>query len=123
MNPGITRWKIVPSYSGTPCLLAPLTGFFQSLVPLARPIKFSTPIGALSGKRVHIILPTLVLIIAVGFVAVAAAGLAALVVLAAVPGLAAPWVGELDCARGAETATSSKKMIANPLRMNAPCFS
>src|SRR5436305_9528879 len=66
MNPGMTRWKMVPSYSGTPCLLAPLTGFFQSFVPLASPMKLATPMGALSGNSVQFIFPAVVSITAVG---------------------------------------------------------
>src|SRR5262249_30181247 len=66
------------------------TGFFQSLVPLARPMKFSTPMGALSGKRLQYILPTVVSMIAVGFPAAWPAGLAADAAgFAAVDGLAA----------------------------------
>ena len=68
-------------------LLAPLTGFFQSFVPLANPMKFSTPIGALSGNNVQVILPAVVLIIAVGSVEVA--GLGVPLGLAAAPVLAA----------------------------------
>ena len=54
-----------------PCSNAPLTGFFQSFVPVARPIKFSTPIGALSGNSVQVILPAVVSMIAVGWPAAA----------------------------------------------------
>src|SRR5579864_1186014 len=85
MNPGITRWKIVPSYSGTPCLLAPLTGFFQSLVPEAKPMKLATPMGALSGKSVQVILPAVVSIIAVGLVVVVAGWAVVLGLAAACP--------------------------------------
>src|SRR6516165_9206721 len=41
-------------------MVAPLAGFFQSLVPVARPIKLSTVTGALSGKRVQVMLPMVV---------------------------------------------------------------
>src|SRR5512141_3048004 len=67
---------MVPSYSGTPCFVAPL-GDFQSFVPLARPMKFATPIGALSGNSVHVILPAVVSMVAVGCDEAAAAGFAA----------------------------------------------
>src|SRR6478672_10359569 len=73
---------MVPSYSGTPCFVAPL-GDFQSFVPLARPMKFATPIGALSGNSVHVILPAVVSMVAVGCDEVpAAAGFAAVLALA-----------------------------------------
>src|SRR5579864_553335 len=119
MNPGITRWKIVPSYSGTPCLLAPLTGFFQSLVPLARPIKFSTPTGALSGKSVHVIFPTVGLMMAVGLVAVCTGALA-------VPpcfGAEVLCLVEVDCAKAPQAAIIRIAKTVNVLCMNAPCSS
>src|SRR5713226_10627480 len=74
MNSGITRWKIVPLYSGTPCILRPLAGLVQSLVPVARPMKFATPSGALSGNSVQVSLPAVVSMIAVGCAAAAATG-------------------------------------------------
>ena len=40
--------KNCPVIQGHPMLGRPLTGFFQSLVPLASPIKFSTPLGSWS---------------------------------------------------------------------------
>src|SRR5882762_601138 len=66
MNSGMTRWKMVPSYKGTPCFLACETGLVQSLVPCARPTKLATPIGALSGKSVQVSLPAGVSMMAVG---------------------------------------------------------
>src|SRR5438445_9889237 len=101
---------MVPSYSGTPCLVAPLTGFLQSLVPLARPIKFATPTGALSGKSVQVILPTVVSMMATGF---AAADVVA--------GLAAPLglVGAV-CAHPGNLVIRINTKIANELRMNFP---
>src|SRR5437879_4845729 len=114
MNPGITRWKIVPSYSGTPCLVALLTGFFQSFVPEARPIKFATPMGALSGNSVHVILPAVVSMMAVGLLAVAAvAGLAAVLVLAAGALL-------LVCPTAHDPAINRIPKAANVIRMIAP---
>src|SRR5271165_3609681 len=41
-------------------MVAPLTGFFQSLVPVASPTKLSTVIGALSGKSVQLKSPAVV---------------------------------------------------------------
>src|SRR5271165_6000290 len=60
MKFGITRWKTVPSYKGLLCMVTPLDGFFQSLVPVARPMKLSTVIGALSGNSVQVMLPMVV---------------------------------------------------------------
>src|SRR6185312_1548932 len=57
---------MVPLYSATPCILRPLAGFVQSLVPFAKPMKLATPMGALSGKRVQVSLPAVVSMIAVG---------------------------------------------------------
>jgi len=54
--------------------LRPVAGFTQSFVPFANPIKFATPIGALSGKSWQVSLPAVVSIIAVG-----EAGLAAVI--------------------------------------------
>src|SRR5712692_6735991 len=65
MKLGITRWKMVPSYSGTPCFLAWVTGLAQSFVPSARPMKLATPMGALSGNSLHVSLPAVVSMIAV----------------------------------------------------------
>src|ERR1700722_2685691 len=70
MNSKITRSKIVLSYIGKPCFVVP-TGFFHSFVPVARPMKLATPIGALSGNSVQVIFPTVVSMIAVGFAATA----------------------------------------------------
>src|SRR5580698_4190869 len=42
-------------------------GLVQSFVPVARPMKLATPIGALSGKSVQVSLPAVVSITAVGF--------------------------------------------------------
>jgi hypothetical protein len=46
----MTRWKIVPSYRD-PCSWAPVAGLRQGLEPVARPMKFSTVLGAVSGNR------------------------------------------------------------------------
>src|SRR6476619_2477934 len=75
MKSGITRWKMVPLYRGTPCFLAPVAGLVQSLVPRASPMKFATPIGALSGNSVQVNLPAVVSMIAVGDPAGAVTGL------------------------------------------------
>src|ERR1700737_514969 len=83
MKLGMTRWKMVPSYSGTPCFLAWEMGLVQSLVPSARPMKLATPTGALSGKRVQVSLPAAVSMTAVGPVEVVVAGLVATAAAAA----------------------------------------
>src|ERR1700722_9706233 len=75
---------MVPSYSGTPCLVVPLAGFLQSFVPVARPMKFCTPIGALSENSVQVIFPAVVSMIAVGL-----AGAGWVAAVAAAPGFAA----------------------------------
>src|SRR3954468_6322673 len=67
MKFGITRWKMVPLYSGTACMVLLLTGFFQSLVPWASPTKLATVLGALSGKSWQVSLPAVVLKTAVGW--------------------------------------------------------
>src|SRR5258708_13925842 len=61
MNSGMTRWKIVPSYRGVLCLVTPLAGFFQSFLPVASPIKFSTVIGVSFSNRVQRSIPAVVL--------------------------------------------------------------
>src|SRR5215472_6867694 len=56
---------------------APLEGFFQSFVPVARPMKLSTVIGALSANSVQLMLPAVVSKIAcTGCDAAGVAGLA-----------------------------------------------
>src|SRR5207253_11107209 len=65
-----------------PCFLACETGLVQSLVPSAKPIKFSTPSGALSGKSLQVILPAAVSITAVGPADIVAGGFTAGVFLA-----------------------------------------
>src|SRR6267154_2777650 len=99
---------MVPSYRGTPCLVAPLTGFFQSLVPEANPMKFSTPIGALSGNSVQVSLPTVVLMTAIGF-----DGVACTAGLAAAPGFAAgaPCALGVDCAHAAAAEITTIRAI------------
>src|SRR4029077_8794696 len=66
MNSGITRWKIVPSYSGVLCLVTPLAGFFQSFLPVANPMKFSTVIGVSFSNSVQRRVPAEVLNTATG---------------------------------------------------------
>src|SRR6266496_781326 len=70
MKSGMTRWKIVPLYRGTPCILRRVAGAVQSFVPFARPMKFATPIGALSGNSVQVSFPAVVSMIAVGWLGV-----------------------------------------------------
>src|SRR6266852_4318546 len=67
MNSGMTRWKIVPSYKGVLCFVTPLAGFFQSFLPVARPIKFSTVSGASFSNKVQRNVPAVVLKTAMGF--------------------------------------------------------
>src|SRR5664279_693802 len=57
---------MVPLYSGTPFIILSVLGSFHSLVPVASPIKLATVSGALSGKRVQVILPAVVSMTAVG---------------------------------------------------------
>src|SRR6201987_315275 len=114
MNSGITRWKMVPSYSGTPCFLACVTGSVQSLVPVASPIKFATPIGAFFGNRVQFILPAVVSMTAIGS-GVSSAPAAAGVRRGAVGG---------ECLGCDHTDRDNRPtMIASPniLRMWTPC--
>jgi hypothetical protein len=49
MNCGITRWKIRFWYRGR-CCWAPVVGSDHALDPFAKPMKFSTVFGAVSGK-------------------------------------------------------------------------
>src|SRR5258708_34021228 len=67
MNSGMPLWKIFPSYRGVLCLVTPLGGFFQSFLPVARPIKFSTVIGASFSNRLQRKVPAVVLKTATGF--------------------------------------------------------
>src|SRR3954452_18451780 len=57
---------MVPLYRGTPCILRPVAGFVQSLVPFARRMKLATPIGAFLGNSVQVSFPAVVSMIAVG---------------------------------------------------------
>ena len=59
MKPEITRWKVVPSYSGVE-VFSPVRGSVHSFSPVARPTKFSTVLGAWSGKRTRLMSPWLV---------------------------------------------------------------
>src|SRR5271165_2484794 len=64
MKFGMTRWQIVPSYSGV-CIIWPVLGFFHGLVPSASPMKLATVSGALSGNKVQVMLPSVVSMMAV----------------------------------------------------------
>ena len=90
MKLGMTRWKTVLSYKGTPFITLPVFGSVHSFVPSANPIKFATVLGACLGKRVHFILPIEVSKIASG----SAAGVVGLVAV----DLAAPVVAVLGFA-------------------------
>src|SRR5207253_45812 len=67
---------MVPSYSGR-VVFWPLCGLVHSLVPLARPIKFFTVLGAFDGKSSHVRSPAVVWKMAVGAVLAGVAGCAA----------------------------------------------
>src|SRR3954453_14973877 len=69
-------------------MVSPVFGFFQSFVPLARPMKFSTVLGALSGKSWQEILPIVVSKIAIGCSHLSLADFSALCVLAVAADLA-----------------------------------
>src|SRR5579864_5369488 len=103
---------MVPSYSGVACLVAPLTGFFQSLVPVARPMKLATVSGVSFSKSVQRRVPAVVLKTAVGSAETARCTgvLAPVAGLAGVVGLAAGlvWVLELSCARTPSPATEKR---------------
>src|SRR5204863_2567142 len=90
----------------TPCFLACETGLVQSLEPSAKPIKFATPSGALSGKSLQVILPAAVSITAVGPADVVAGGFAAGVFLAGVA-----------CAHAASDVREMSERIAINLHM------
>src|ERR1039457_1370738 len=59
MKSGITRWKIVPSYS-LPWVGCLVRGSVHSRVPSARSTKFRTVLGAWSGKSRTVIVPRFV---------------------------------------------------------------
>src|ERR1700753_853710 len=61
MKLGITRWKIVPSYSLSPFL----EGEFHSLAPSARPMKLATVSGASCSNSLQTMVPSEVLKVAV----------------------------------------------------------
>src|ERR1019366_2814016 len=65
-------------------MVAPLAGFFQSFLPVASPMKLSTVTGALSGKSVQVMFPSVVsktactgAVLAAGAAGLAPAGLVA----------------------------------------------
>src|SRR6202035_2013803 len=60
MNSGITRWKMVPSYSRSLLFLRE-TGCVHSRLPSASSTKFFTVLGASFSKRRQTIVPSLVL--------------------------------------------------------------
>src|SRR5579864_4939486 len=74
---------MVPSYSGR-VVFWPVWGSVHSLVPVARPIKFFTVLGALEGKSSHVRSPAVVWKMAVGAVLAGEAGCAALLPLVVV---------------------------------------
>ena len=62
MNSGITRWKIVPVYSGS--VVFPFSGCCHSTVPVARATKFATVRGTCFSNSSTVTSPLLVLKIA-----------------------------------------------------------
>src|ERR1700693_2366120 len=65
MKLGMTRWKMVPLYRGTPFTILPVLGSFHSLVPVDSPMKLATVSGAWSGNSVQVMLPAVVSMVAV----------------------------------------------------------
>src|SRR3954469_10482945 len=59
MNPSMTRWKIVPSYSLS-VVFSRVAGWVHSRRPSARSAKLATVFGAWSGKRSTVMSPWLV---------------------------------------------------------------
>src|SRR4051812_4833668 len=59
MKPPITRWKIVPLYSGS-VVFSRVPGWVHSRRPSARSAKLATVFGAWSGKRSTVMSPWLV---------------------------------------------------------------
>src|SRR5271166_3582969 len=104
MKFGMTRWQIVPSYSGV-CIIWPVLGFFHALVPSARPMKLATVSGTLSENKVQLMLPSVVSMIAV------------------VPfgSGAAPWEPLGACAP-ARAVRLRQRIAVNKLRMTSPEF-
>src|SRR5689334_12113705 len=64
MKPGITRWKVSPLKDGLPPSVLPL-GLCHAFLPVARPTKLATVIGALSANSSQWNVPRLVSIAAV----------------------------------------------------------
>src|SRR5205085_11309153 len=60
MKLGMTRWKMVPSKSGTPTFFWPVMRFVHCLVPSAKPTKLATVLGASRGKSLQVSLPMVV---------------------------------------------------------------
>src|SRR4051812_43685733 len=63
MKPLMMRWKVVPSYAGRFIHVA-LRASLHARLPVARPMKFATVIGALSSSSLHWSEPLLVSILA-----------------------------------------------------------
>src|SRR2546423_1075936 len=111
MKFGMTRWKMVPSYSGVLCLVTWLTGFFQSFVPLARPMKFATVSGVCFSNNVQRILPAVVSMTATGLPEV---------VGAAPPGFAAGCLRVAVWAVSPPDMRATTVMVARDLGMESP---
>src|SRR5437868_13441541 len=63
MKPGITRWNVRPLKNGLPVSVLP-PGFCHAFLPVARPTKLATVIGALSPSSSQWIVPIEVSIVA-----------------------------------------------------------
>src|SRR3989339_511899 len=71
MKSEMTRWKIVPLYSDFPETFSPVLGLVKSIVPLDKPMKLATVLGADLGKSSTVMSPLVVLITAVASVIMA----------------------------------------------------
>src|ERR1700675_2481005 len=106
---------MVPSYSETPCFLAWETGLVQSFVPLARPMKFSTPIGAIFGNSVQCRSPAVVWMMAVGSAVAAGAEVAGLRTGGLAPGCGV----EVACAAPSREVEIIRTSVCSRVRMDA----
>src|SRR5260370_29669391 len=108
---------MVPSYSGTSCFLACETGLVQSLVPVARPMKLATTIGATFENSVQCKSPAVVWMMAAGS-AVAGAELAGL--RTGGFGVVAGGGVEAACAAPSRDVEIIRTSVCSRVRMDAP---
>src|SRR5271168_2024149 len=92
-------------------------GLVQSLVPLARPTKFATPMGAIFGSSVQWRSPAVVWMMAVGSPA-AATGVVAAGLRTA--GFAIGCAVEVVCAAPSRDVLTIRTSVCSSVRMNAP---